>query len=251
MIVVNADSDTTGPTTDAIAAIRRAFGDPRPLSADAVWQKPFDYDSAHLHRLAVLPPDADAEPADLVAYALDFKYEQIQKDLFMHVLPFCLRAWREDLTSPFGRYETFVDEFYPALLRGSVFKSVLAPQEAEAVGDFMRGAILAQIDAQAGAVVQGIEVARLRLVPRAVDLRPVAPRHPDAVVGVVGRRDGRRARWRPRSTRRASSTTRRRTRCSTRGRASTAAGRPVCGTTAATSSRNAGTPRTSRCSRAC
>ena len=88
LIVVNTDSDTTGPTTDAIAAIRRAFGDPRPLSADAVWQKPFDYDSAHLHRLAVLPPDADAEPADLVAYALDFKYEQIQKDLFLHVLPF-------------------------------------------------------------------------------------------------------------------------------------------------------------------
>ena len=155
LIVVNADSDTTGPTTDAIAAIRRAFGDPRPLSTDDVWQKPFDYDSAHLHRLAVLPPDADAEPADLVAYALDFKYEQIQRDLFMHVLPFCLRAWREDLTSPFGRYETFVDEFYPALLRGGVFKSVLAPQEAEAVAGFMRGAILAQIDGQAGLSFKG------------------------------------------------------------------------------------------------
>jgi hypothetical protein len=155
LVVVTSDSDITGPTTDAISAIRRALGNPTPLSADDVWQKPFDYDSAHLHRLAVLPPDADAEPADLVAYALDFKYEQLQKDLFMHVLPFCLRAWREDLTSPFGRYETFVDEFYPALLRGSVFKNVLAPQEAEAVGAFMRGAILAQIDAQAGLSFKG------------------------------------------------------------------------------------------------
>jgi hypothetical protein len=155
LVVVNADSDITGPTTDAIAAIRRTFGDPKPLRADAVWQKPFDYDSSHLHRLAELPPDADAEPADLVAYALDFKYEHIQRDLFQHVLPFCLRAWRDDLTSPFGRYETFVDEFYPALIRGGVFKSVLAPQEAEAVGAFMRGAILAQIDAQAALSFKG------------------------------------------------------------------------------------------------
>jgi len=118
---------------DPIAAVRRAFGDPKPLAADAVWQKPFDYDTGHLQRLAVLAPAAAAEPADLVAYALDFKYEQIQKDLFLHLLPFCLRAWREDLTSPFGRYETFVDEFYPALLRGGVFDGELAPNEASAV----------------------------------------------------------------------------------------------------------------------
>jgi len=133
---------------DPIAAVRRAFGDPKPLAADAVWQKPFDYDTGHLQRLAVLAPAAAAEPADLVAYALDFKYEQIQKDLFLHVLPFCLRAWQEDLASPFSRYEAFVDEFYPALLRGGVFDGILNQREADAVGDFMREAILAQIDAQ-------------------------------------------------------------------------------------------------------
>jgi len=131
-----------------IGAVRRAFGDPQPLAAAAIWQKPFDYDTGHLLRLAELPPDGDADPADLVAYALDFKYEQIQKDLFLHLLPFCLRAWREDLTSPFGRYETFVDEFYPALLRGSVFDRVLSASEATAVGDFMRDAILERIDGQ-------------------------------------------------------------------------------------------------------
>src|SRR6476661_4432039 len=154
-IVVTADLTTTNPAADSILAIRRAFGNPKPLTDDDVWQKPFDYDTAHLHRLAVLEPDADAEPDDLVAYALDFKYEQIQKDLFLHVLPFCLRAWREDLTSPFGRYETFVDEFYPALIRGNVFKNVLAPPEAEAVGAFMRSAILAQIDEQDGLSFKG------------------------------------------------------------------------------------------------
>jgi len=133
------------PPTDAIALVRRAFGDPTPLAIDGIWQKPFDYDTAHLHRLAVLSPDASAEPEDLVAYGLDFKYEQIQKDLFLHVLPFCLRAWHDDLTSPFGRYEAFVDEFYPALLRGGVFDGVLNQREAAAVGDYMREAILAQI----------------------------------------------------------------------------------------------------------
>ena len=80
------------PPADPIAAVRRAFGDPTPLAAEGVWQKPFDYDTAHLRRLAVLAPDASAEPEDLVAYSLDFKYEQIQKDLFLHVLPFCLQA---------------------------------------------------------------------------------------------------------------------------------------------------------------
>jgi hypothetical protein len=145
---VTAKQTTVDSISDAIVAVRRAFGDPKPLAAEDVWQKPFDYDTAHLHRLAILSPTASAEPADLVAYALDFKYEQIQKDLFLHVLPFCLRAWHEDLTSPFGRYETFVDEFYPALLRGSVFGGVLEPNEASAVGDFMRAAILAEIDAQ-------------------------------------------------------------------------------------------------------
>ena len=136
------------PPADAIGLVRRAFGDPTPIAVDGIWQKPFDYDTGHLHRLAVLSPDAAAGPEDLVAYALDFKYEQIQKDLFLHVLPFCLRAWQEDLTSPFGRYEAFVDEFYPALLRGGVFDGVLNQREATAVGDFMRDAILAQIDAQ-------------------------------------------------------------------------------------------------------
>jgi len=145
---VNATSNQADSFAAQLGAVRRAFGDPQPLAATAIWQKPFDYDTGHLLRLAELPPDADADPADLVAYALDFKYEQIQKDLFLHLLPFCLRAWREDLTSPFGRYETFVDEFYPALLRGSVFDRVLSASEATAVGDFMRDAILERIDGQ-------------------------------------------------------------------------------------------------------
>jgi hypothetical protein len=148
-VAVNVEQDTTPVVApDPIAEVRHALGDPPPLAPDRVWQKPFDYDAGHLHRLAALAPGASAEPDDLVAYALDFKYEKIQKDLFLHVLPFCLRAWREDLAAPFGRYETFVDEFYPALLRGGVFDGELTDGQASAVGDFMRRAIVAQIDGQ-------------------------------------------------------------------------------------------------------
>jgi hypothetical protein len=148
LIAVSSEQKSVVSAVDPIAAVRRAFGDPRPLAVEAVWQKPFDYDATHIHRLAVLPPNGDADPADLVAYALDFKYEKIQKDLFLHVLPICLRAWQEDLQSPFGRYEAFVDEFYPALLRGNVFDDELTPDQAAAAADYMREAILAQIDAQ-------------------------------------------------------------------------------------------------------
>ncbi|HEY5452954.1 MAG TPA: hypothetical protein VIQ54_29575, partial [Polyangia bacterium] len=59
------------------------------------------------------------------------------------------------LVSPFGRYETFVDEFYPALIRGNVFNGELSPEQTAAVGDFMRETILAQIDAQKGLSFKG------------------------------------------------------------------------------------------------
>ena len=137
------------PPTDAIALVRRAFGDPQAARRRA---------ASGRNRSTTTPRTCTGWPCCRrtrrpsrrisVAYALDFKYEQIQKDLFLHVLPFCLRAWHEDLTSPFGRYEAFVDEFYPALLRGGVFDGVLNQREAAAVGDYMRDAILAQIDAQ-------------------------------------------------------------------------------------------------------
>ena len=140
---------------DPVAEIRAAFGNQAPLGADRIWQKAFDYDLDHLHRLGALLPGESAAPADLIAYAMDFKYEQIQKDLFLHVFPFCLQAWQDDLAHPFGRYETFVDELYPALVRSAVLDELLAPAEAAAVAAFMRRAILAAIDSQTGLSFKG------------------------------------------------------------------------------------------------
>jgi hypothetical protein len=141
--------------SDPVAEIRAAFGGPTPLAADRIWQKAFDYDRDHLNRLGELPPGGSAAPADLIAYAMDFKYEQIQKDLFLHVFPFCLQTWRDDLAHPFGPDQTFVDELYPALVRSGVLQEVLSPAEAAAVAEFMRRAILAAIDAQTGLSFKG------------------------------------------------------------------------------------------------
>jgi hypothetical protein len=80
---------------DDLAALRRALGQPMPPKE--IWQKPFDYDPAHLHTLARLEPDETADERDLCKYALDLIYEEVQKDLLLYALPFCLRAWREDL----------------------------------------------------------------------------------------------------------------------------------------------------------
>jgi hypothetical protein len=140
---------------DPVAEIRTAFGNPAPVAVDRIWQKAFDYDVDHLHRLGALAPGAAAAPADLIAYAMDFKYEQIQKDLFLHVFPFCLQAWQDDLARPFGPYETFVDELYPALVRSAVLDELLAPAETAAVAGFMRRAILAAMDAQTALSFKG------------------------------------------------------------------------------------------------
>jgi len=75
--------------------LRQAMG--RRAPPTDVWQRPFDQDDSHLRRLARLQPDARADPMDLVDYALDLHYEQMQRDLLLWLLPFCLRAWRDDL----------------------------------------------------------------------------------------------------------------------------------------------------------
>src|SRR6187551_2607233 len=149
-------SSSLVPTSpDPVAEIRAAFGNPAPLAVDRIWQKAFAYDVDRLHRLGALVPGESPAPADLIAYAMDFKYEHIQKDLFLHVFPFCLQAWQDDLAHPFGHYETFVDELYPALMRSAVLDDLLAPAELAAVAAFMRRAILAAIDSQTALSFKG------------------------------------------------------------------------------------------------
>lgn len=111
-----------------------------------ITQEPFDYDPGHYRRLCDLDgqsPDA----VDLVDYALDMTYMELQPDLLRHLLPVLLTAWRRDLfegsSTGFGG---FSEHFWPALLRGKALHETLATPECRAVENFMRDSILDRLD---------------------------------------------------------------------------------------------------------
>ena len=202
-IAVRTQETSIAPSADPIAAVRRAFGDPTPLAVDAVWQKPFDYDTGHLHRLAVLAPDAAADAGRSGR----------------------LRARLQVRADPEGPVPARAAVLPARLAGGSdvavralrgVRRRVLSGAAAgrrvrrrpEPAGSGRGQRLHARRDPRADRraaepVVQGFEGDRLRLVPRAVDVRAAARRHRAAVVGLVGGRHARGARWRRRNTRRA------------------------------------------------
>jgi len=59
-----------------LAQLRQALGRRSPPTE--ISQRPFDHDDAHLRRLAHLQPDEQPNPMDLVEYALDLQYEEVQ-----------------------------------------------------------------------------------------------------------------------------------------------------------------------------
>lgn len=134
-----------------------------PASAE-ISQRAFDHDDGHLRRLVRLEPDAKPDPIDLVDYALDIHYEEVQKDLLLWVLPFCLRAWRDDLRGEDASYAGFVEGLYPALVDGRVLDAILDEDQRAAVALFMRETILEEIDDQAGLSFSGMNARPYRWV---------------------------------------------------------------------------------------
>jgi hypothetical protein len=156
-------SASSGRTDDdALAAVRRAFGDPK--APEQIWQTPFDYDPEHLHRLAQLQPNDEPAGIDLLDYALDIQYETVQRNLFSFVFPFCLRAWRDELKGHSPHYGAFVEHFYPALVDGRIFESVLTAPQCAAVSSFIRAAILEEIDRQHALTFAGSRAAPYRWI---------------------------------------------------------------------------------------
>ena len=145
-----------------IAGLRRALG--RRAPPTEIWQRAFDYDDGHLHRLVRLDSDAKADPVDLVDYALDIHYEEVQKDLLLWLLPFCLRAWRDDLRGEDASYGGFVEGLYPALVDGGILDRILDEDQRAAVALFMREAILEEVDDQAGLAFSGMNARPYRWV---------------------------------------------------------------------------------------
>jgi len=151
-----------GSRVDRVAELRRALG--RRAPPKTIWQWAFDHDNDHLRRLARLQPDAKPDAMDLVDYALDIRYEEVQKDLLLWLLPFCLRAWRDDLRGVDASHGGFVEQLYPALVDGGILDRVLGEDERAAVALFMREAILEEIDDQAGLSFSGMRARPYRWV---------------------------------------------------------------------------------------
>lgn len=137
---------------EALATLRRVF--PR-TPPDRIAQAPFDGYDSHLKRLARLGLAQPAEARDLWDYSQDLRYCEIDQDFLKFALPFCLRAWREDLLGDSTEYRGFVEHLYPVLADRKVFEEQLTVRETAAVAEYMRATILEEIDQQRGLAYAG------------------------------------------------------------------------------------------------
>src|SRR5208337_3372553 len=111
---------------------------------------------SHLHRLLRLQPGERARDGDLCAYMHDLNYTEIQSSLFVYLLPMFLEMWRNDLRGTDNSYGGLIESFYPVLANQKVFESHLTPKQTGTVSEFMREAILEEIDDQRGLTFQGM-----------------------------------------------------------------------------------------------
>jgi hypothetical protein len=125
------------------------------VAPEKISQEAFDHNDKHLRRLVRLQPGEKAEAEDLWEYIQDLRHTDIQGPLLAYLLPSCLEAWREDLLGISGEYGGFVEHFYPVLADRHIFDVHLTPKQTAAVSEFMRQAILREIDDQRGLAYQG------------------------------------------------------------------------------------------------
>jgi hypothetical protein len=119
-------------------------------------QEPFDYDPGHYKRLCNLE-GSQPTPGDLIDYALDMTYMELQPELLRHLMPVLLNAWRRDLfEGQAAGFGGFVEHFWPALLRGKAIQSVLSDMERGVIMRYMRDAILDRLDAEDSLAFSGM-----------------------------------------------------------------------------------------------
>jgi hypothetical protein len=127
------------------------------LPPEEITQQVFEADPSHLRRLVRLGPNERAEGDDLFEYMHDLNYtEGIQTSLFVYLLPICLEMWRNDLRGIDNSYGGVIEHFWPVLANQKVFELHLTPKQTDTVSEFMRQAILEEIDDQRGLEYQGV-----------------------------------------------------------------------------------------------
>ena len=113
-----------------------------------ITQKPFDYDPGHYKRLCNLQGSQPSN-GDLIDYALDMTYMELQPELLRHLMPVLLNAWRRDLfEGEAAGFGGFVERFWPALLKGKTLQTIFSEAERVAVMRFMRDSILDRLDVE-------------------------------------------------------------------------------------------------------
>ena len=121
-----------------------------------ITQKPFDHDPGHYRRLGRLQ-GAQPESSDLVDYASDMRYMELQPDLLRHLTPLLLAAWRRDLfEGNAAGYRGFVEHFWPALLNGTALEKVFTERERAAFSAFLRDGLLDRLDVEASLRFSGM-----------------------------------------------------------------------------------------------
>jgi len=130
----------------------------------SITQEPFDYDPGPYKRLCMLQGD-HPQASDLVNYALDMKYMELQPDLLRYLAPLLLTAWRRDLfEGDAAGYGGFVENFWPALLRGVALKTVFTEGERVVFTGYMRNSILDRMDVENSLQFSGMGASPYRWV---------------------------------------------------------------------------------------
>jgi hypothetical protein len=115
-----------------------------------ITQEAFEGDVGHLRRLARLRPGERADANDLWEYTQDLRYTNVQGPLFVYLLPFCLQALRDDLRGFHEGYGGLIEHLYPVLADQRFFDQCLNEAQRETASEFIRQAILEEIDDQRG-----------------------------------------------------------------------------------------------------
>jgi hypothetical protein len=121
----------------------RVLESPRPPAE--IWQESYDRDSKVYGRLCNLS-GAEPQGADLSDYSQDMLYLPLQPDLFRHLLPVCLRAWRKDLFDEDANYAGFVEHFSTALATRPILEEILTAGQYKSVMEYMLNSVLDRMD---------------------------------------------------------------------------------------------------------
>lgn len=154
-----------------------ALGTPKPPTQ--IWREPFDHVRGHCERIA--DPSAEIKPIDFCDYFLDYRYMEVQRDLFHYVLPVALEAWaRHGLRLPNEKRfkgEWHFEGMWEALVARPVHPDFLTDQQYEAMQAFLVRTLIALMRKESALSFKGSDAspyAWTRLHVTLICLFPVA-----------------------------------------------------------------------------